>query len=54
MQQFTSTTKTISHSRARVVAAADDQQALMRGLVNGIILSMALWIAAGYLTFVLR
>jgi hypothetical protein len=32
---------------------ANDQPALMRGLVNALLLSLAVWIVALYLTFVL-
>jgi hypothetical protein len=50
--QFTPTMQSARQSRA--VAASDDQHALMRGVVNAIILSMTVWIAVGYLTFALR
>ena len=36
------------------VTATDDQHALMRGLVHGVILSMVVWTAAFYLTLTLR
>ncbi len=36
-----------------VAAAADEQHAVMRGVVHSIILSMAAWTAALYLTLVL-
>jgi hypothetical protein len=40
--------------RARAVAAAEEQQRMMRGLVNGLILSLGVWLVAGYLTFILH
>jgi hypothetical protein len=52
MPQFTSAMQ--STRRSRAVAASDDQHALMRGVVNAVILSMTVWIAVGYLTFALR
>lgn len=36
------------------IAARDDQRALMRGLVNGVVLSAALWATAIYIATVLR
>jgi hypothetical protein len=36
------------------VTATDDQHAVMRGLVHGVILSMVVWTAAFYLTLALR
>jgi hypothetical protein len=44
---------TTSHARARAAAVSDDQHALMRGVVHGVVLSMFVWTAALYLTFVL-
>jgi hypothetical protein len=51
----TSTT-VLSHDqvRDRYVTAADDGHALMRGLVHGLILSMAMWTAALYVVLALR
>ena len=44
------------HGRCRpiAIAAADDRHLLMRGLAHGIILSLGMWVAAGYLVFILR
>jgi hypothetical protein len=49
-----SRTQSILQAPARAAICYDDQQALMRGLVHGLILSAALWTAAFCLTFVLR
>ena len=54
MQQYPSATQSTNPSHTRVIAAVDDQPALVRGLVHGLILSMAMWIAAaGCLTLLL-
>ena len=34
--------------------ALSRQRGIMRGVVHGILLSLAIWVAAGYLTFILR
>jgi len=43
-----------TRQQVRVITAMDDQQALVRGLVHGVILSAALWAAAVYLATILR
>ncbi len=54
MQQASYKLQAISQSQPRAVAVADGQHALMRGLVNGFMLSLVLWTAIGYLAFALR
>jgi hypothetical protein len=54
VRQSTSTTPQSVNVRARVVARTYDHAPMMRGLVNGVILSLAIWVAAGCLTFILR
>jgi hypothetical protein len=41
-------------SRVKVAAADDEQHALMRGVVHGVILSLAVWTAVLYLALGLR
>lgn len=43
-----------TRQQARAIAATDDQQALMRGLVLGVILSAGVWAAAIYLASILH
>ena len=54
MVQISSTTQSSHQAHVRIAAAEDEQQALMRGLVHGVILSMVVWTAALYLTLILR
>jgi hypothetical protein len=54
VRQIPSSTQSTIQGRRRDGEAATGQPALMRGLVHGIILSMIVWVAAGYLTLVLR
>ena len=54
MQQSTSTAQYTIRPPARAVAAAHDQNSLLRGLTYGVALSAAVWIIAGYVTFALR
>jgi hypothetical protein len=51
-QQVSTSVHTELRSRAPQAAAKDDN-ALMRGLVHGVILSMAVWTAALYLAVIL-
>lgn len=51
MRHMTSTSRSDSHS---VAIATQDQQLFVRGLTNGVFLSMAIWLAAAYLTLALR
>jgi hypothetical protein len=46
--------QSIRRARGHATAEADEQHAPMRGLVHGVILSMAVWTAALYITLVLR
>ena len=54
MRQNSSTVQSHDQVRGRYVTATDDEHALMRGLVHGVILSMVMWTAALYLTLALR
>ena len=36
------------------IATAADRKTLKRGLINGAILSLAMWMAGGYLAFILH
>ncbi|MDR3531958.1 MAG: hypothetical protein P4L90_15590 [Rhodopila sp.] len=61
MRHYRSTTQSLYQARPRAAAAvaaeaaaADEQQSMMRGLVHGIILSLAMWVAAGYAAIILR
>lgn len=49
MRQYNQTRR-----QARVIAATDEQQALMRGVVHGVILSSGIWAAAIYLASILH
>jgi hypothetical protein len=40
-------------AHGHTAVAADEQHMLVRGVVHGVILSMVVWTAALYLTFVL-
>ncbi len=53
VRQISSTGQTTNQTRGRGAAVSDDQQALMRGVVHGVILSVFVWTAALYLTLVL-
>jgi hypothetical protein len=46
----TPTTRTPPRAAVRVA----DKPNMVRGLVNGIVLSLAVWLAAGYVAFILR
>ena len=39
--------------RPRATVRADESN-MVRGLVNGIVLSLAVWLAAGYVAFILH
>jgi hypothetical protein len=54
VRQSISTITSPVTARARVVARTDDNQPMVRGLVNGVLLSLAIWLVAGYLTVILR
>ncbi len=53
MRQITSTAQNPNQTLGRSAAVSDDQHALMRGVVHGVILSVFAWTAAVYLTLVL-
>jgi hypothetical protein len=54
VQQLTSTAQYAVRPQARAVATARDENSLLRGLTYGVVLSAAVWILAGYVTFALR
>ena len=54
MQQSHFPRQSITHRRPQAVAATIEQQRIMRGLVNGLILSLGIWLTAGYLTLILH
>jgi hypothetical protein len=54
VRHIPSTTRTTVQASHGDAEAAVGQNALMRGLVHGIILSMIVWLTAGYLTLALR
>jgi hypothetical protein len=53
VRQISPTMQTPNQPRGRSTAVTDDQHALMRGLVHGVILSVFVWTAAVYLTLAL-
>jgi hypothetical protein len=53
VRQISLTVQTRNPTPGRSAAVSDDQQALMRGVVHGVILSVFVWTAALYLTLVL-
>jgi hypothetical protein len=54
VQQTSTTVHSHDQVSDRCVTATDDGHALIRGLVHGLILSMAMWTAALYVTLALR
>jgi hypothetical protein len=54
VRQIPSTVRHSQQPRASVATANDEQHGLMRGVVHGMILSLAVWTAALYLTLGLR
>ena len=54
MQHTDLTRQSMTTRRSRAVAATTDHQRMMRGLVNGLLLSLVVWLTAGYLTIILR
>jgi hypothetical protein len=50
----TSTTTSLVGSHPRTAIQADAPSHMIRGLVNGMVLSLAVWLAAGYVAFILR
>jgi hypothetical protein len=54
VRQTSSTVQLTDRARGQATTEPDEQHALMRGLVHGVILSMVVWTAALYLTLVLR
>jgi hypothetical protein len=54
VRQTSSTVQLTHHARGQATTQRDEQHALMRGLVHGVILSMVVWTAALYVTLALR
>ncbi len=54
MRRTSSTVQSIDRARGEATTEADEQHALMRGLIHGAILSMMIWTAILYLTLVLH
>jgi hypothetical protein len=50
----TFTTTSLVSSRLRAAVRTDEQPHMVRGLMNGILLSLAIWLAAAYVAFILR
>jgi hypothetical protein len=50
-----STMQEFSESTAQPLAASsDDRHRMVRGVINGILVSLVVWAAAGYVAFTLR
>ena len=54
VRRTSSSVQSIDRARGQATTEADEQHALMRGLIHGAILSMAIWTAILYLTLVLH
>lgn len=54
VRRFPPMMQTPIQARPRTRMALSRQRGIMRGVVHGILLSLAIWVAAGYLTFILR
>lgn len=54
MQQFRAVTRSGAPTGSQAKLATFDQDRMMRGLMHGVILSLAVWLTAGYVTFILR
>ncbi|WP_428532853.1 hypothetical protein [Rhodopila sp.] len=54
MRQIPAITRSRPPTGAQAKLATCDQERMMRGLIHGVILSLAVWVTAGYVTFVLR
>jgi hypothetical protein len=54
VRRTSSTMQSIDRARGQATTEADEQHALMRGLVHGMILSMVIWTAILYLTLGLQ
>ena len=53
MRAITSSSRSTTPLRARAVARSHDQERMLRGVLHGVLLSIAVWVSAGYLAFVL-
>ena len=54
MRQIPAINRSRPLTGSQVKLATCDQERMMRGLVHGVILSLVVWVTAGYVTFVLR
>jgi hypothetical protein len=54
MRRLTSITAPSVNFHPRVAVRSGGQPHMARGLLNGIVLSLAVWLAAGCLAFILR
>lgn len=54
MRQNPAVTRSAAPTGAQARLATCDQDRMMRGLVHGVILSLAVWVTAGYVTLILR
>ena len=54
MRQYRPGTQSGTRSVAQARIATRDHDRMMRGLVHGVILSLAVWLTAGYLTLMMR
>jgi hypothetical protein len=54
VRQTSSPVQSIDRARDHATTGANEQHALMRGLVHAVILSMVAWTAALYVTLFLR
>lgn len=54
MHDLLAITRSKGQARTQAAVADDDQQAVIRGLVNGVILSLVVWLIVGYTAFLLH
>ena len=54
MRQVPALTRSAASNGSQAKVAIYDQDRMMRGLVHGVILSLAVWLTAGYVTLILR
>jgi hypothetical protein len=54
VRDFSSVAPSVNRPTQQARVAVGQHHRMMRGLVHGIVLSLAIWLAAGYLTFILR
>ena len=54
MRQVPALTRSAASHGSQTKIAIHDQDGMMRGLMHGMILSLGVWLTAGYVTFILR